>query len=521
MVVVYHQNNTITKVIAPNNEIVIIEKGKSIAYGILALAKEFPMAKIIWCHEQLQKNLNLNGIKTLFHHDKMMLSFSAVENSFLGSEIGFVEESPFIKVNKKTTYPTWLMSSEVGVIHASVLNLIGKKIKSDADFDYFLNSVAKVGMFLGLLCYSEPRLLSSHTQSINPQKANLFVLFRFVKQHYKKRWIALLFLNLMISEKRFPILPLIGSLGYKNRKKMVLNLDSIPVQSTLAVAGNKTIDVIIPTIGRKVYLYDVLKDLAQQTHLPVNVIIIEQNPLPNSVSDLDYLKSEKWPFTIKHTFTHQAGACNARNLALSQVESEWIFLSDDDIRFEGTLLENVLCQIQQFGVSVITTVCLQKNESQRYSITNQSGIFGSGNSFVKASCLAEVGFDMALEFGYGEDFDFGMQLRHKGFDVIYFADLHILHLKAPIGGFRTKVKQLWGNEVIQPKPSPTVMYVILKYYNHEQLLSYKLVLFLKLLKSIGWKNPIQFLFSFQKKWEASMYWANRLKNITNENSKDL
>jgi GT2 family glycosyltransferase len=510
VVVLYHQNNTITKVIAPQNEIVIIEKGKSIAYGVLALANQFPKAKIVWCHEQLHKNLNLKGIKTLFHHDKMMLSFSAFENSFLGSEIGFVEESPFIKVNKKINYPTWLMSSEVGVIHASVLNLIGNKIKTDGDFDYFLNSVAKVGMPLGLLCYSEPNLVLQKTEGIPTKKSNLFVLFRFVKQHYRSRWVVLLFLNLVIYEKRFPLLPFVCSLGYKNRKKTGLNLDSILVQSTLAVVGNKTIDVIIPTIGRKLYLYDVLKDLALQTHLPVNVIIVEQNPLADSVSVLDYLSSEKWPFTIKHTFTHQAGACNARNLALSKVESEWIFLSDDDIRFEDTLLENALCKIQQFGVSVITTVCLQKNESQRYSIANQSGIFGSGNSFVKTSCLAKIAFDMALEFGYGEDTDFGLQLRNQGYDVIYFPDLKIIHLKAPMGGFRIKVKLFWENEVIQPKPSPTVMYVLLKYYTTQQLCSYKLVLFLKLLKKESIRNYFNFFKTFQKKWKVSQHWANKI-----------
>jgi GT2 family glycosyltransferase len=53
------------------------------------------------------------------------------------------------------------------------------------------------------------------------------------------------------------------------------------VKSSLAVVGNKSIDVIIPTIGRKQYLYAVLQDCAQ-THLPVNVIIVEQNPQEDS-----------------------------------------------------------------------------------------------------------------------------------------------------------------------------------------------------------------------------------------------
>ena len=510
MIVVYHQNNRVTKVVSNHNESVAVAEHSSIAAVLMTLSHQFPHEPIVWCHQLLENSLNMDTIATLFHHNKMMLSYTATATSFLGNGIGFVEESPFIKVNTTCTYPTWLMSSEVGVIHASVLQLIGGTIKSDANFDYFLNSVSKVGMILGLLCYSEPQLLLKNAAQPPPQKANLFVLFQFVKQHYKKRWIVLLFLNLLVFEKRFPLFPLLYSVFFKSRKKKELNLDAIPVQSTLTVTDQKTIDVIIPTIGRKQYLYDVLHDLAQQTHLPVHVIIVEQNPQPGSVSELDFLTNQTWPFNIKHTFTHQAGACNARNLALSQVESDWVFLADDDIRFDLDFFKNVFYKIEQFGTSIITTSCLQQNEPQRYSITNQSGIFGSGNSFVKASCLSAVSFDMALEFGYGEDIDFGMQLRNRGYDIIYLPEMRILHLKAPMGGFRIKVKQLWDTEKMQPKPSPTIMYVFLKHYTEQQLLCYKLVSFFKLLKKESLLNYPIFLNQFEKKWNLSLYWANKL-----------
>ena len=510
MIVVFHQNNRVIKVVSDHNESVAVAVHSSIAALLMKLSLQFPEEPIVWCNQLLENSLNIDGIATLFHHDKMMLSYCSTPTVFLGNGIGFVEESPFIKVNKNNIYPTWLMSSEVGVIHASVLRLISGTIKSDANFDYFLNSVSKVGMILGLLCYSEPKLLLKNAPNPVSQKANLFILFRFVKQHYKKRWIVLLFLNLLFFEKRFPLFPLLYSLFFKSRKKKQLNLHAIPVQSTLTVVDIKTIDVIIPTIGRKQYLYAVLQDLAQQTHLPVHVIIVEQNPQPGSISELDFLNNETWPFNIKHTFTHQAGACDARNLALSQVESEWVFLNDDDNRFDEKLLETFLNKVQQFGVSVLTTAYLQQNEPQRYSITNQSGIFGSGNSFLKATCLATVSFDMALEFGYGEDTDFGMQLRNKGFDVIYLPEIRILHLKAPIGGFRIKVKQLWDNEIMQPKPSPTIMYVFLKHYTQQQLLGYKLVLFFKLLREESIFNYFVFLKEYQEKWEKSQYWASKL-----------
>ncbi|MFV8322599.1 glycosyltransferase family 2 protein [Flavobacterium sp. LS2R12] len=506
----YHQNNRVTKVVSNHNESVAVEVHSSIAEVLMILAHQFPQDPIVWCHQLLENSLNMEKIATLFHHNKMMLSYTATDIGFLGNGIGFVEESPFIKVNKKCTYPTWLMSSDVGVIHASVLKMIGDTIKADANFDYFLNSLAKVGMILGLLCYSEPKLLLKNAPQPHLQKANLFVLFRFVKQHYKKRWIVLLFLNLLVFEKKIPLFPLLYSLFFKSRKKKEVNLDAIPVQSTLTVVEKKQIDVIIPTIGRKNYLHNVLHDLAQQTHLPVHVIIVEQNPQPGSVSELDFLTNQTWPFNIKHIFTHQAGACNARNLALSQVESEWVFLADDDISFDVDFFKTVFYKIEQFGTNIITTSCLQQNEPQRYSITNQSGIFGSGNSFVKASCLATVSFDMALEFGYGEDIDFGMQLRNNGLDVIYFPEIRILHLKAPMGGFRIKVKQLWDDEKMQPKPSPTIMYVFLKHYTEQQLLCYKLVSFFKIIKKEPFKNYFVSFKIFQKKWGLSQYWANKL-----------
>jgi GT2 family glycosyltransferase len=244
--------------------------------------------------------------------------------------------------------------------------------------------------------------------------------------------------------------------------------------------------------------------------LPKNVIIVEQNPALDSVSELDYITNEIWPFTIKHTFTHRSGVCNARNIALNKVESEWVFLADDDIRFNNNLIEKVLLSISNYGISVLTTSCLQLDERQKYKLISQSGIFGSGNSFLKNDLLKKVAFNESFEFGYGEDTDFGLQLRNCGADIIYFPEIHVLHLKSPIGGFRIKPVLKWQNDNIQPKPSPTIMLYKKIYETKEQILGYKVVLFIKLFKSKGWKNPTQFLSLFQKQWEVSLYWANKL-----------
>jgi GT2 family glycosyltransferase len=510
MIVVLHKNNRISSVFSKENTTISFDKNKTIAEGILDIASQFSKSKIVWCHQNVKEQLDLEVIESLFHHNKMMFSYNPNENNYLGTKIGYVEDTPFIKINKKVHYPTWQMSSLVGALHASVLLEIKDKISPDFDFDYYLSSVAKVCMTLGLLCYSEPKLLRESESKTRIDPASTFTLFKFVKQHYKTRWAFLLFLNLMIYERSFSILALIYSLFYKNRNKKSISLDAIKVESSLKVVNENTIDVIIPTIGRKKQLYDVLQDLAHQTHLPQNVIIVEQNPLENSVSELDYLLNETWPFFINHSFTHRAGACNARNIASGHAKSEWVFLADDDIRIDKTFLYEGLRKINDFEIEACQFCCLIQFEKNDYDKIHQTTIFGSGCSFVKSHNLKNIAFDSRYEFGYGEDFDFGMQLRNSGVDVVYFPEPSILHLKVPIGGFRIKPAFDWDKEMILPKPSPTVMLNALCYKTKEQFLGYKTIYFLKLFSKNKLQNPFTFIRETRKNWRASVYWAKKL-----------
>jgi glycosyltransferase involved in cell wall biosynthesis len=365
-------------------------------------------------------------------------------------------------------------------------------------------------MPLGLLCYSEPRLLKAG-EFKNNNKASIYILFRFVKQHYKTRWVFLLLLNLVLYESKFPLLPLLFSFFYRDRKNDTISLDSIIIESSRKVIDRSTVDVIIPTIGRKNYLFDVLKDFSKQTLLPSKIIIVEQNPEELSKSELDYIYGEKWPFKIEHFFIHQAGACNARNLALNQVESEWVFFADDDIRIADDFIQKTFLNIEKFGTKALSISCLQKEEKQFFKNVFQWGSFGSGCSFVFAEILNNCTFNMGYEFGFGEDSDFGMQLRNQGCDVLYLPKPEILHLKAAVGGFRTKPVLPWQKESIQPKPSPTVMLYLILHNTQEQLSGYKTTLFFKFYKHQKIKNPYRYFKMFQKQWDQSLFWANQLK----------
>ena len=510
MVVVYHKGNKVVSVSNVNQSLPF--GNKNIAKTLYEVATDFPEELIIWCHLELKSKLNSSEFQTIFHHQKIMASYNPFKKSILSESIEYVEESPFLNINKKVTYPTWQMSSYVGGIHAKVLLALKKEISISDDFNYFLLSLAKLAMPKGLLCCSEPMLLKQVSCEITKQKKSNFLLFRFVKQHYKTRWAFLLFLNLFIYEKKILLLPLFSSLFYFRRKLNNNLLERIEVQSTKKVLDLGTIDVIIPTIGRKEYLYDVLKDLSLQTYLPKNVIIVEQNTNPDSVSELDYLTNQSWPFVIKHTFTHQAGACNARNIALSQVMSEWVFLNDDDNRFDSDLIDETLKNCVKFGSKVASNSYLKIHEKTKNNNVHQAAIFGSGNSFISSSLLKKVSFRMGFEFGYGEDSDFGMQLRNSGEDVLFFPNPEIMHLSAPMGGFRTKPVLAWQNEIVQPKPSPTIMLFNQLHLTTKQINGYKTILFFKFYWAQKIKNPIRYWSNFKKQWSQSLFWANQLKN---------
>lgn len=509
MIYLIHKNNRVLEILDKEFKPLDYDLKNSIADALFVLAKDFPTELIIWCREELKSEINTEALQSIFHHKAILATYSVNEDNFIPNSIGYIDQSIYIKINKKVTYPTWLMNSDVGGIHSSILNKVFNTIKTDNNFDYFLNSFAKLAMPKGLFCYSEPKLLRNWQGKIDQKQASSTQLFKFIRQHYKLSWLFFMMLCLLIYNKRFPIFAFLNSIWYKKRETS-FNFDQIEIQSNKKLIKKREVDVIIPTLGRKKYLFDVLKDFSNQTELPKNVIIVEQNPDSESKSELDYLFNQDWPFKIKHFFIHKLGACNARNLALKNVTSEWVILGDDDNRFESDLIAKLFESIEKYGFKSISTVYLQPEEKQTYNITGQTTIFGSGNSIIKSEMLNKISFDLAYEFGYGEDRDFGMQIRNIGEDVLFDSNIKITHLKAPIGGFRSKLNQKWDNESIQPKPSPTISLFNLKYLTKTQVLAYKLILFLNFYRLQTIKNPITYFKRFQKQWQSSLFWANQL-----------
>jgi len=506
MILVTHHKEQIVSCLDIQSDSLITSVSSLVVTAIVEIAQRFPDRWIVWCQEDHEKSLDLDLLSKSCTHHRVMLSHNTGRNQYFGSSIGYIEETPFINVRNSVPYPTWQMNGIAGAIHSDTLATLCSPLKGNSTLAYFLSSMAKRGQSLGLLAYQLPLL----TGDIHLEKASSSEVYRFVSEHYKKRWLPFLLFCQVRYERKFPLFSFLKVLF---TKPLIVkgNLSEITSQKS----ASQIVDVLIPTIGRKSYLRDVLKDLSAQTLLPERVIIIEQNPDVNSVSELDYIHTEDWPFTIIHRFIHQIGACNARNIGLSLVEGDWLFMADDDIRFDTDIIESALDFTATYSCNACTVSCLLEGQKEVIETPIQWVGFGSGCSFIKVSAIGDLRFDMALEHGFGEDADFGNQLRKKGVDILYAPHIQIKHLKAPVGGFRAPLVHPWESDA--PKPAPTVMVSILKHWSLSQRLGYKLKLWSKFYNRQSIKNPLRYLREMRIRWDKSIYWAHKLIEEHREN----
>jgi hypothetical protein len=85
-------------------------------------------------------------------------------------------------------------------------------------------------------------------------------------------------------------------------------------------------------------------------------------------------------------------------LEISQeVESEWVFLADDDIFSD--FLYDIFLSIEKYGIEAVSVSCLRKTKSSFNTIVQWQS-FGSGCSIVTTTNLNKCTFGLGYEFGF-------------------------------------------------------------------------------------------------------------------------
>lgn len=318
----------------------------------------------------------------------------------------------------------------------------------------------------------------------------------------------------------------------------------LPPRKLKEIQGSPTVSYIIPTMLRQEYTLTLLKDIAAQTYLPKEVVIVDATP-PEHRDESLY--QQEFPFEVLVKWQTTKGSCRARNEAIDLCNGDYIIFGDDDIRILPDFIENHIALLQTYNAGAcngldIMAENLQQNLSNLRERLNAMGEkrwvvgatanFSNANSCVKREYVNQLGGnDINYDGGYGEDGDFGLSLVKNGIPVLFNPFSANLHLKPPTGGYRW-----WGTQArilgkkrkpqpweldspvkwIRPVPSPTIMYQLYKHFNPRQRKEYKYkYFFLYVFKKNKWTFPLRFinipfkLLQFKK----SQFYAKKLMSL--------
>lgn len=209
-----------------------------------------------------------------------------------------------------------------------------------------------------------------------------------------------------------------------------------------------TLSVIIPTKNRQKELLDTLESVMIQTHLPDEIIIIDQNTsldVKNAVLYLFNSLEEGKRNTITLKYVHDPmiiGLTQARNRGIERNESDIVIFLDDDVILEEDFIFNILEIYRKYpeihGVSgtikntqlgFIGTVLIKffmigdftdkklliftdpKYKSTEYVAVS---ILPGGLTSYRREILREFSFDENfINYSLSEDFDFSFRVSRK------------------------------------------------------------------------------------------------------------
>lgn len=321
---------------------------------------------------------------------------------------------------------------------------------------------------------------------------------------------------------------------------------AIPPRPLLPLANPRPrVSVILPTMGRQEYAANLLQDLAGQTLSPCEVFLIDATPEQQRLECVYEDLARRIPLRV--IWQQSLGSCRARNEAIRLCTGDYILFADDDTRVLPDYVENHVRLLETYGAHATNGLDIRADHhrhgpeelarklAQRPTgaMTQVESKFSNANSCVRREWVEKcVGNDVNFDGGYGEDSDFGNRLAKAGAVVLHNPYSANLHLKPPSGGFRlwrtTRSRRLpWelSRRVgwIAPKPSPTIVYGLLKHHTPDQIREWLLLYVLRgwwprFLKpgEPSWKRALLALFRILKtplvllRIRASLRFANDL-----------
>jgi glycosyltransferase involved in cell wall biosynthesis len=103
-----------------------------------------------------------------------------------------------------------------------------------------------------------------------------------------------------------------------------------------------TVSVVTPTFRRPVEIVGMLENLSQQTHLPMEVIIVDGASTEERASEEAITPIiDSFPFRVRY-IRHGGGTAIQRNVGIDVAEGDFISFIDDDVRLAPQFFQQVL-----------------------------------------------------------------------------------------------------------------------------------------------------------------------------------
>jgi len=197
------------------------------------------------------------------------------------------------------------------------------------------------------------------------------------------------------------------------------------------------LSVCIATYRRTNKLDEVLNDLRQQTVLPGQVVVVDNDAAGSARAVVDRHRDSGAPFRIDYAIQPERNIARTRNLTVTLAEGEWLAFIDDDERAPDSWLQVLLAEAQAYGADGVLSPVEPRlppeapawiRRGRFYDFPHQPdgalvplNCMRFGNVLLRADWLRrEPGpFDERYRLGTGEDGDLLVRLVQKGAKIVW------------------------------------------------------------------------------------------------------
>lgn len=295
--------------------------------------------------------------------------------------------------------------------------------------------------------------------------------YRFIRKYFRPIW-SLYVLLLRIVTFHNPFNEINAFLSAKNVKQIKISphglyTDYKDYHSILVHESKPLVSVVIPTLNRYKYLYDVMRDLESQEYRNFEVIVVDQSePFNKQFYD-------QFDLDINLVYQQEKALWMARNHAVQISNGDYILLFDDDSRIEPDWISQNLKCVDYFDADISAGVSLSVVGAKipdNYAFFRWADQLDTGNALLKKEIFKNIGlFDRQFEKQRMGDGEYGLRCYLNGYKSISNPYAKRVHLKVSSGGLRQMGS--WDGfrpkNIFAPRPIPSVLYLFRKYFGNK------------------------------------------------------